>query len=271
MSKLDKIFRDKYHEKDILGRELCKVQRGEIETGKNNLLSLKKEKGRAAAIFKLKENISGPKKNPLDPVILIDPETGFEVMEPEEIKRVSLRYCVKLLTNREPKDQYVDIFRQKECLHWLRMKEYVSQDIDELTLDMFNNTLRSLARKKADKYKFIIKGGQSLMNAIFNTFTSIWRSEKIPPDWHQSELVQLWKGKGMVSDLNNFRHIHIKNDLGKVFSQIVMAQAKDKIVNNMSKFQIATKPGHRSTEHLFFIKSVLELLQSRKEAILFTM
>ena len=116
-SKLDKIFENKHKEEEVIEEELNNAQRGIIESEQENLISLKKEKGRAAAIFKLKERIVGPKKNPLEPLMLIDPETGFEVMEPEEIKRVSLHYCVELLTNREPKDKYVELFNQKERLH----------------------------------------------------------------------------------------------------------------------------------------------------------
>ena len=203
--------------------------------------------------------------------MLTDPETGIDVFEPEEIKRVSLRYCVKLLTNRAPKEQYSQQFALKESLHWLRMQEVIENDINELSLDMFNKTLRSVSRKKADKYKFILKAGQSLINAIFNIFNSVWKSEYIPKDWHRSDLVQLWKGKGSVSDLNNIRHLHVKCDLAKLFCQIVMSQAKDTLVNNMSKYQIATKPGHRASEHLFFIKSIVALTQARKEAVLVTM
>ena len=173
MSKLDRIFRDKNHERVQLGEELNNVQCDKIQTEQNALTLLKKEKGRAAAVFKLKENIVGPKKNPLDPVILTDPETGFDVMEAEDIKRVSLRYCVKLLTNRAPKEKYVEQFKRKERLHLLRMQECIEQDVDELSLGMFNKTLELLAKKKADKYRFIIKGGQSLINAIYNTFASI--------------------------------------------------------------------------------------------------
>ena len=234
MSKLDKIFQDMHHEKDQLGKELNNMQISVIQTEQNNLNRLKKEKGRAAAVFKLKEKIVGPRKNPLEPVILIDPETGFEVIQPEDIKRVSLSYCVKLLTNSAPKEKHVEQFKCKERLHWQRMQECIENDVNYLSLGMFNSMLELLSKKKADKYKFIINGGQSLINAIYNTFASIWRSEKIPPDWHKSESVQLWKGKGKVSDPNNFRHLHIKNDLAKMFSQRVMAEVKDTIVSNMS-------------------------------------
>ena len=39
----------------------------------------------------------------------------------------------------------------------------------------------------------------------------------------------------------------------------------------MSKFQIATKPGHRSSEHLFVIMSVIALCETTNSAILISM
>ena len=40
---------------------------------------------------------------------------------------------------------------------------------------------------------------------------------------------------------------------------MVMSQAKSKMINNMTKFQIGTKNGHRAQEHLFTLKSVIAL------------
>ena len=39
----------------------------------------------------------------------------------------------------------------------------------------------------------------------------------------------------------------------------------------MSKFQIATKPGHRSTEHLYVVMSVIGLCEKKDTAIIITM
>ena len=54
----------------------------------------------------------------------------------------------------------------------------------------------------------------------------------------------------------------------KFFSLIVTSFAKENIIENMSKFQIACKPGHRPSEHLFVLKSVLALYTSRKQGLI---
>ena len=47
-----------------------------------------------------------------------------------------------------------------------------------------------------------------------------------------------------------------------------MAHAKVPIFKNMSKFQIACKPGHRASEHLFVIKSVFAYYQAKNKALI---
>ena len=87
----------------------------------------------------------------------------------------------------------------------------------------------------------------------------VWQSEVIPDLWKKTTLVQAYKGKGPCSDLDNMRHLHIKEDIPKMFGHLVMSLAKEKMVSNMSKYQIGAKPGHRAQEHLFTIKSVMLL------------
>ena len=46
-----------------------------------------------------------------------------------------------------------------------------------------------------------------------------------------------------------------------------MDAAKDNLMNNMTKFQIATKAGHRATEHLFCWMSLIQLSEKKGEAL----
>ena len=84
--------------------------------------------------------------------------------------------------------------------------------------------------------------------------------------WKNSTLIQLKKDGNGVSDLNSIRHIHVKEEVPKLFQQIVTLAAKDKLFENMSKFQLATKPGHRATEHVFVIFSLMTHLEKEKKA-----
>ena len=50
-----------------------------------------------------------------------------------------------------------------------------------------------------------------------------------------------------------------------------MDQVKDTLQENMSKFQIGTKQGHRASEHLFVIKSVIALYLKYDKPVILTL
>ena len=64
---------------------------------------MKVKKGKAASVFNLKDKIIGSKKKQQEPAVIKDPNTKKIVTYIEEIKRISLKYCVDLLTNRKHK------------------------------------------------------------------------------------------------------------------------------------------------------------------------
>ena len=199
------------------------------------------------------------------------PTTGLPVYSPEEIKGVTLQYCVNLLTNRKPKPEYAEIINQKYELHEQRMNEVIFNDLEELTPEMFNSALRHLSSKHGEKYKFILKAGPAYLNALLNLFILIWKTEQIPQAWHSSSLVQLYKSSSDKHSLTNMRFIHTKSDTAKLFGHIVISEAKSNIFKYMSKYQIATKPGHRASEHLYAVMSVLGTIQKKKKAIIVSM
>ena len=248
-----------------------KVQYDKMTAEVKKYKTIRATKGTAAAVFCLMVGILGSSKSPSDPVVINDPVSGIPIMSPDKIKSISLNYCVNLLTNREPSEGYADIIREKERLHSLRMKEVISDDIELLTPEMFNAAIKYIASKHSDKYNFILKGGSALMEALYAIFFFVWKTEQIPKVWHESQLVQLWKGKGNICDLQANRFIHTKSEVSKLFGQIVISEAKSNIFNNMSKYQIATKPGHRASEHLFTVKSVIGMMQMKKKAVIVSM
>ena len=49
--------------------------------------------------------------------MLVNPKNNEEVTTPKEIKGVTLNYCVDILTNREPTEEFKDLMNEKERLH----------------------------------------------------------------------------------------------------------------------------------------------------------
>ena len=148
------------------------------------------------------------------------------------------------------------------------MEESIDDDLESLPFSTFQKTLVTLTKKPGNKYDFITKAGKSLQMALFNLFRVVWEKEKIPKKWQESTVIQLPKGKVFQTDLDFIRHIHDRDTLSKFFGQMVMSEAKPNLFKNLSKFQIACKPGHRPSEHLFTLKNVFEKYKNEGKGLI---
>ena len=188
-------------------------------------------------------------------------------MKPSEIMEVCANYCQNLLKNREPKQEYKLDLEMKKIIHNVRMAERHDDDL-EFTHEKFNEMIKRIRTRCGNKYDFILKAGDSLFNALFKLFEVVWKKEKIPESWRETTIVQIFKGRGLRSDLENIRHIHTKDsEIPKLFGHLITNTIKPIIEENISPFQIGAIPGHRSEEHLFTMKSIVALVEKNKEAI----
>ena len=108
--------------------ELIKRQSQKME---DEIIRVKSQNlGRVGSIFKMKEVINGPKKGGQEPTAIKDPITGELVVSNEEIKKVTLAYCVDNLTK---KSTDKDVEKEKEMrktVHELRMKEEETEEFE---------------------------------------------------------------------------------------------------------------------------------------------
>ena len=163
------------------------------------------------------------------------------------------------MKNRDPRLEFKEDVDAKILLHEIRMTERVENDVEELTVEMFNKAMKTVWQKKGEKYDFLIKGGYDLKNAIFSLFKKVWNEETIPRRWTETTLLQLFKMKGNFQELPNLRNIHLKDTTAKLFFDIDVEIAKKVLMENVSPFQIGVKKGHRASEHIYLIKSVMQI------------
>ena len=188
------------------------------------------------------------------------------IYDPEKLKQASMNYLSSLLKNREPKDEYIEDFKTLRILHESRMKEEIEND-ENLTKEDFQNMLKKLKSKKAEKYKFMLRGGKSYLDALFCLHKKVWDSEDKPTVWENTNCTMLFKGKGLKSEFGNQRFIHSKEEIPKSFETMVIEKAKPKIIKKCSKFQIGGIPGHQAAEHLFTLKSIISLFSSQGKSL----
>ena len=117
---------------------LLQKQREVFEKELNDISEMKQNKGKAAAS---------------EAVVIKNPKTKADVVNPIGIKRVALDYCSDLLTNREPKEDCKEDINFKELMHQLRMAYFSDDDEDliELTEEKCNKTYNILAKRPGSK------------------------------------------------------------------------------------------------------------------------
>ena len=258
--------KEKIEEK--ISNKIIQHQLKEYEKKLNCLNKLRNEKGRSAAIFKLKEKIVGGKKVTQEAVTMKDPETGEIIVEREKLKEASVKYVSKLLTNRSPKEEFKNDFELMESLHELRANESPTYQV-EITDEDFQEFLKQISKKKKEKNQFILKAGESYLKVLLALYRKVWKSEEKPSKWQKTTCIQLFKGKGKENDFNCQRFIHTKEEEPKGFEHILINKVKPRLIKNCSKYQIGAIPGHQAAEHLFTIKSVMSLyLKDGKPLIL---
>ena len=147
------------------------------------------------------------------------------------------------------------------------MSEIDDRNESDLTSEMFYSALNDLKKYKADTYKFIIYAGESFKNALYTLFKLVWEKERKPDQWKLDTLIQIHK-KESKQNLDNYRYIHLKEDIPKFFGVLVTKEIKERIVKSFSKYQIGAAPGHRPQEHLFCVRSLISLYSMMKKPLI---
>ena len=82
----------------ISDEELLRKQSSKIE---EDIVNIQRGKiGRVGQVYQMMKFLNGDKKEGQKPVAIKDPETKQLVVAPEDIKKVTLKYCVNNLTKR---------------------------------------------------------------------------------------------------------------------------------------------------------------------------
>ena len=194
-----------------------------------------------------------------------------KITKAEEIKRITLEYCKNSLKNRLPKCGFERDLQSKKDVHEMRMMSRNPEYENELTHHKFMKSVAELKSKRGNKYDFIIKGGSALKEALFKLYKTVWDSEKLPPEWRKTTIIQLQKSNGDPSEFDLKRNLHIKSDTYKHFGSLVMNEIKSDLFNRMTKYQLGTKPGHRAQEHIYVLKSIINFSLWCDTGVIFTL
>ena len=78
-----------------------------FEQLEEDINKLKENKfGRITIVLKMREIVAGPKKAPQEAHAVIDKDMDDLVVSSEEIRKVTLKHCIKTLKDHEPKKMW---------------------------------------------------------------------------------------------------------------------------------------------------------------------
>ena len=172
----------------------------------------------------MKEMINGPKKCGQELTAVSYPVIGEMVVSTEEIKRVTLEYCVKNMENLPPDPDVEMDANLKEYLHNIRM-----EDTND---DGFENVLKQFATKRTQSYDFLLRAGPKYKEVMFKLCKSMIEMEVFPTKFRKTILNMIWKSKGPAEILKNNRFIHKKETfLPRTCEALVANKMKEQILS----------------------------------------
>ena len=122
--------------------------------------------GRVGSIFKMKEVINGPKKGGQVPTAIRDPKNGDIVVANEEIKSVTLAYCVDNLTKEVGDKSKHNGLNYKKHLHNMRIEEVSDENDFDINAGDFSNVLKKFGTKTTKSYNLLVKAGKSYKESL---------------------------------------------------------------------------------------------------------
>ena len=177
-------------ESDV-AKELLARQTKRIEEQVKDVME--KANGRVTRVFKMKEIISGKSKGAQEAQATINPETNELVVSNSEIKKVTLKYCLKTLENNKPEEKVKEVVELKEEVHRLRMLDRSRDGDNEVTEEDFFKVLWKFESKRSATYEFIIKAGLEFKLSILKLCKRFIRRETFPKRFNLTTLIQLPK------------------------------------------------------------------------------
>ena len=181
-----------------------------------------------------------------------------------------LNYFQSLLSTKNPTTPAI-----LEELKALEQEPYFSELDYLITADEVNGALKRLNKKSSpgpDKISgaHLSAGIDLLMPALIILFNNMFSSAKQPSLFSSNFLKAIFK-KGDPSDPDNYRGIAIGSMLAKLFDLILLQRLEKRICNThpLSSNQIGFKKGHRTSDHIFVLNSIVNKIVKNEKKKLF--
>ena len=115
----------------------------------------------------------------------------------------------------------------------------------------------------------MIKSGlNTLIKPMTKLFNLVFSSGNYPSLWAKGRIISIHK-KGDTSNPGNYRGITISSCLGKIFNSVLNNRLCNFLENNniISEEQIGFRKKHRTSDHLFILKTLIDKYKNAKKSL----
>ena len=103
-------------------------------------------------------------------------------------------------------------------------------------------------------------GGKILAPLLVRLFIMILSNQCSPADWNTGIMHLIYKGKGDINDLTNYRGITINNAISKIFTTLINDRLNSLVEQSgvLGNIQQGGRAGKRATDSLFILRTLVE-------------
>ena len=128
------------------------------------------------------------------------------------------------------------------------------------------NAIKKLKRKKSlgpDKLpnEIFIEAEAESRKVLKTMIEKAHKSENIPDEWAEGEIIRIYKGKGQKGKCSNERGITLASNVGKVYERIINKRVKQQV--QITKAQAGGKSGCATVDHLIVLKQTIQEIQEK--------
>ena len=130
-----------------------------------------------------------------------------------------------------------------------------------VSVDMVYDSVKKMKAGKAAGPKgvvseMLIAGGESCMKIVADLINSIIRYRKVPKDWEERYIINLYKGKGDDLVRGNYRGLKLLEHVMKVLERVVEMEIRSSIT--IDDMQFGFMPGKGTTDAIFIVRQLQE-------------
>ena len=117
--------------------------------------------------------------------------------------------------------------------------------------------------------EYLKKCPTSMKNAIVSLFNLVLKSGIVPSDWCIGIIIPLFKNKGDINDVNNYRGITLLSVLGKLFTSAIN-QRLTKFLEGISALgedQAGFREGYSTLNHIFVLHCIIDFYLQKKKRL----